>query len=670
MIGIFVSLILLVLAIFVYYNDLRARQYRWLFCLRILVVLFLGFILIGNIISFTFMRSPKVPLIWLIDVSPSMKDKLSQAKECLLNFAKTKYKAEYLAFADSVFGLAKIENLVIQGSKTDIAKALATAKKRNPGALVLLSDGQHNTLSDPVKVAQTLPFLVYSVGVGETARHDVAIRNLIVRQQVYLGETTECIIRIQSQGLGNKKAKVTLLEQSQELQQKEIILSEPLIEQELIFQIVPNEIGRRFYKIKITEFAEEENLANNQKEFSIQVLKSKMKVIYLSNAPSYNTRFILNALKSEMTEFLPVIAFQGNRFQTPTERGMQDFAFKLDCDVLIVDNLDASQLPVGISNQIQKYVLDGGGVLILAGERFRLNPILALLAPFVHNQKVIRKEVFFKLTEQGIGVPIFFQDGENLLANTPPLLGVMEVKEPQEGTKVWAIADPLNIPLIGYRKFGKGKVIEITGFPLWRFGFYGKDLEKPQEKFKRFLNQVNRFLALKEFEQFTLVTDQAVYSLGEKATFTFYAYQDDGRPYSGLDVNLIIDSTKIPMVEIGDGIYEKTLDALPPKDYIVKAICQFDTIKLGEAKTEFKVTETNIEMIDTRLNAELLRRIAQATGGEYFDLKSFLQDQYEFTLAQYRKTVQFNPRQSPYLYLILVGLFLIELYFRKRRGLM
>lgn len=669
MIGIFISLILLVLAILVYRKDLKKKDYRWLFIFRILVIIFLSLILIGNIIAFTLTKSPSVPLLFLIDVSPSMSEKLSQAKDFLIQF-KPKTKTQYFAFADSVFGPKSIEGLVIQGSKTDIAQALNTAKKKSPGAVVILSDGQHNALSDPVKTATDLPFPVYTLGLGKTAEHDVAIRTVRVPKQIYSGETTDCVVRIQSQGLGNKKAMVSLWQNSKVLQQKETTLSDKLIEQEISFPIIPTEIGRQLYKIKVTEFAEEENRLNNEKEFSLQVLKSKMKVVYLSNAPSYNTRFILSALESEMVSVLLVIAFQGNRFQIPTSRGMQDFAFKLDCDVLILDNLNANQLPAEVGDQIQRFIANGGGVLILAGERFSTNPQLAPILPFVHNQRIVRKEIFFKLTEQGIAVPIFFAEGDNLLDNTPPLLGIIEVKEIPKETRVWATANPSDIPLIGYRKFGKGKVIEINGFPIWRLAFYGKDLAIAQQRFKKFLNQINRFLALKDFEMFTLTTDQPVYRAGEKVTFTFYAYQEDGRPYSGLDVNLIIDQSKIPMVEISEGIYEKTIEALPPKDYSVKAICQSDTIKLGEAKTEFKVSETNIEMIDTRLNSELLRQIAQVSGGEYFDLVSFPKDQFEFNYARYRKTVRFDPRRSVYLYLIIVGLFLIELYLRKRRGLM
>ncbi|MEO0115373.1 MAG: hypothetical protein ABIK93_07835 [candidate division WOR-3 bacterium] len=669
MIGIFGSLILLVLAILVYRKDLKTKDYRWLFIFRILLIIFLSLILIGNIIAFTFTKSSSVPLLFLIDVSPSMSEKLSQAKDFLIQF-KPKTKTQYFAFADSVFGPKSIENLVIQGSKTDITQALNTAKKKSPGAVVILSDGQHNTLSDPVKTAAALPFPVYTLGLGKTAEHDVAIRTVRVPKQIYSGETTDCVVRIQSQGLGNRKAKISLWQGSKELQQRETTLSDELIEQEISFPIIPTEIGRQLYKIKVTEFAEEENRLNNEKEFSLQVLKSKLKVIYLTNAPSYNTRFVLSALESEMVSVLPAIALQGNRFQIPTSRGMQDFAFKLDGDVLILDNLNARELPLEVINQIQSFIANGGGVLILTGEKFSINPQLMPIMPFVHNQRIIRKEIFFKLTEQGIAVPIFFAEGDNLLDNTPPLLGIIEVKEIPKETKVWATADPLDIPLIGYRKLGKGKVIEINGFPIWRLAFYGKDLAIAQQRFKKFLNQINRFLALKDFEMFTLTTDQPVYRAGEKVTFNFYAYQEDGRPYSGLDVNLIIDQSQIPMIEIGEGIYEKTIEALPPKDYSVKAICQSDTIKLGEAKTEFKVSETNIEMIDTRLNSELLRQIAQVSGGEYFDLASFPKDQFEFNYARYRKTFRFDPRQSVYLYLIIVGLFLIELYFRKRRGLM
>ena len=75
-------------------------------------------------------------------------------------------------------------------------------------------------------------------------------------------------------------------------------------------------------------------------------------------------------------------------------------------------------------------------------------------------------------------------------------------------------------------------------------------------------------------------------------------------------------------------------------------------------------------MVETGLNSDLLKRIAQASGGEYYDAASFPVNNFEITLAKYHTTFRFDPRRSVYLYVILAGLFLIELYFRKRRGLM
>jgi hypothetical protein len=671
LIGIFISLILLALVILVYRKDLKNRNYGWLFIFRLLVIIFLGLMVIGNIIAFTFYQSPKIPLLVLTDVSPSMKDKINQTQTFLTQFKSiNKYKTQYFTFADSLFGSQKTDSLSIQGNRTDIAKALIMAKRKGPGAILLLSDGQQNALFDPIAVASELSFPVYTIGLGRTSEKDVSIRTLSAPKQIYLGETANVIVRIMSQGLGSKKAKVSILQGTKELQQQTITLSDAASEQELNFRIIPTEVGKNIYKVIVSSFEEEVNLLNNEKDFGITVLKSKLKVMILSNSPDFNLRFLIGALKSELIEVVPVFAFQGNRFQTTTERGIIDFAFQLNCDVLIMDNFDASQVSADISNQIQKFVEDGGGLLVLWGEIARFNQTLSSILPFVHNQRIIHKEVFIKLTDQGVTVPIFFDGGENLLDNTPPLLGIGEVKEPQKETQVWATADPLGTPLIGYRKSGQGKVIEITGFPIWRWGFYGQDLENEQKKFQKFLIQTVRFLALKDFERFELETDQPVYSAGEKVTFTFQAYQEDGRPWQGLDVSLIIGQEEIPMVEITSGIYEKTVEALLPKDYTVKAVAKLDTLQVGQTRADFRVSETNIEMVETGLNSDLLKRIAQASGGEYYDAASFPVNNFEITLAKYHNTFRFDPRRSVFLYVLFAVLFLTELYFRKRRGLM
>lgn len=672
MIGIFVSLILLALVILVYRKDLKAKNYGWLFIFRILVIIFLSLILIGSILTYTFSRSPKIPIIFLTDVSPSMTDKFKPAKELIADFKQTtKYKTHYLSFSDSILDIIVNDSLSVQGTKTDIAKTLNLVKEKKPGAVILLSDGQHNTLSNPIQIAADLPFPVYTIGIGKTSEPDVSIRRLNAPKQIYLSETAKVVVRITSQGLGNQRAKVGLIQKNKELQKQEIKLSEAQTEQELKFAIVPSEIGKMFYKIKTTGFEEEDNLLNNEKEFVLNVLKSKLKIFLLSNSPNYNTRFLLASLKSGIFEVSPIIAFQNNQFQIITEQGKKNFNFRLDCDVLILDNFAANRLSTDINNQIKRFVQNEGGLLVLWGEKTRFNQTLAEILPFTPSNKINRKETFIKLTSQGFTVPIFFDKGENLLENTPPLLGMAEPKEVQPKAQIWAKTDPLEIPMIGFNKFGKGKVIEITGFPIWRLGFYGTNLNNAQERFQKLISQICRFLALKEFEMFSLDSDQPIYQAGEKITFNFYAYNEDGSPWQGLDVNLIIpNQNPIPMIDIGSGIYEKTIEALPAQDYTVKAIAKLDTLKVGEANTEFKVSETNIEMVETRLNSELLKNIARESGGEYFDAANFPTTGFDFNLAEYQAIFRFDPRRSPYLYVILVGLFLIELYFRKRRGLM
>ncbi len=609
----------------------------------------------------------------MVDDSPSMNEKVSQVRDFLSSFKSvTKHKTQSYAFADSLLGLIKTDSIIIQGNRTDIAKSIKMVEVKKPGALVILSDGQNNAFTDPIQVSSQTPFPIYTIGFGRISEQDIGIRRLNAPRQIYLGETANVVLRITSQGFGSQRAKVSLYQGNSVLKNQEILLTDNLTEQELVFRLAPNEIGKMLYKVVINKHQNEDNLSNNEKEFGMTVLKSKLKIIVLSNSPSYNTRFLINTLKSEMFDISPVIAFQNNPFQMITDQGKRDFVFKLDCDVLILDNFDANRVSPDISNQIKKLVNDCAGILILWGEKSRMNPTFSDFLPFINNQRIVRKEIFTKLTDQGISVPIFYDQGENLLENTPPLLGLADIKDISKDAQIWAVAEPAGTPLIGFKKFGKGKVIEVSGFPIWRFGFYGNDLESAQKKFRQLLTQICRFLALRDFDRFSLKTDQSVYPSGENITFTFQAYQEDGKPWQGLDVNLVLSNEpdKIPMIEIASGIYEKTIKALSANNYIVRAVAMLDTQKVGEAKTEFGVSETNIEMIDTNLNSDLLERIAQVSGGEYFNAADFPATGIDFNLVKYQTAFKLDPRRSPYLYVILAVLFLIELYFRKRRGLM
>lgn len=225
---------------------------------------------------------------------------------------------------------------------------------------------------------------------------------------------------------------------------------------------------------------------------------------------------------------------------------------------------------------------------------------------------------------------------------------------------------------MAFSRNGQGKVLEIAGYPLWRFGFSAGAVASGNDGLYRFLTNAVRFLALKDVEAFRLSSDKLDYYAGEPISLLLQATSEDGRPWQGLDARLTIPDAKvsIAMTEKATGLYEAIVEGLAPGNYQAKADVFLSDKPLGSAGHDFLVSELSLELTETSLHDDLLRRIAAASGGEYVAYDSLAAKGLNVKFAQYRRLMVFDPRLNRYLFLLIAGLFVLEIFLRKRRGMM
>jgi len=165
---------------------------------------------------------------------------------------------------------------------------------------------------------------------------------------------------------------------------------------------------------------------------------------------------------------------------------------------------------------------------------------------------------------------------------------------------------------------------------------------------------------------------------GESVIFTGKAYGEDNRPLDGADISVMVSEAetkkevqKLPLLSQGNGRYEGTAQLLPPGNYLFQAVGALGTQRFGEDKGEFGVEAMNLEYDQTGLNPDLLKALAKATGGRYYDESSTPVLFHDLTLtAQPRKTArELDLWDHPILFLLLLALLLAEWAIRKWVGL-
>jgi len=614
----------------------------------------------------------------LVDASKSINagENISSIKQIIDKIQEQPYRKQFFSFTDSI---GPIENYQkADGKRTDIAQALNFTQKNRPGAIVLISDGQHNSKYDPTVNAKSIKAPIYTVGIGSEKKQDLIIQSIRKPIKSFLGDTVEITSRIRNKGFENRQTKVNLQYKGKNIASKDVLFSGKDVIQEVNFKVIPETTGKVSYTALIDNLPDEADYMNNRKDFSVEVLKNRWQIVYLTNAPSFNSRFIIsipensNSPVSKSTDsfsVIPIIGFVGRDLkmfqETPIDKALQN------ADVVILDDINESDLNVDIIVKLRNLIDQNKGFLVLAGENFKPGALLKEIMPFEFTTNNIqRKDIFIELTDVGTGMPIFFTgNGEYLLDNTPPLWGANVAQNTKSDAVVWITSKEKSIPLMGYRFYKNSKIVLMTGFPFWRLGFSAIETERTKQRFDQFLKNLMRFLAIKEANAFKLETDKPNYLNGENIIFNLLATTPDGRSWTDLDISVEISQIKVslPLYEISAGIYEGETEALIPGTYQVEASVTKDGKLIGKAKTTCSVTQQSIEDI-TGLDSDLLMKLSNSTGGRYYSISEFLNESFAPNIIKYKRTLSFTFHNNRYIYIIITVLFGILLFLRKKRG--
>ncbi|MEO0091195.1 MAG: vWA domain-containing protein [candidate division WOR-3 bacterium] len=669
---IFISLLLIGLLIFLYFKERIFSGFKLPLFLRILVLVFLILVLIGSVLRFSFTRQAKIPILVLVDASKSMSssDNPQIIEQVISKIRQTNTRKKLFSFADSVGKHFDYQNPT--GERTNIARALGFAQKQMPGAIVLISDGQHNYGSDPVNLAKSSTCPIYTIGIGREQKNDLSIEYLRYPLKCYQGDTIDIYARIRNQGFNNQLVKVSLFRKEQPIASQTVPLVQSNLLQEVDFKIVAETSGRLNYSLKIESLPDEESYLNNRKNFTIEALKSRWQILYFTNTPSYNTRFIISALNADKNLIVyPIISFMSNTTKSLTGQPL-DKIFA-DADVLILDNISEAQLDNTIRNYLINWHKQSKGILVLVGESFKPQIFLNEISPFRFDKiNISRKEYFFDLTVPGLTSTLFTTPtGTNILDNTPPLWGICVPSDIKPEAVVWAKSKPDSLPMIGYWKYKNSKIILVSAFPFWRIGFSAIETDRASQQFQNLLTNFMRFLAIKDVENFRLVTNKTSYLAGEEIVFNLIATTPDGKPWQGLDIKIPIPNTKIslPLYELSAGNYEGTFQAFSPGTYELEAQITQNNKPIGTVKTTLTINEQSVEDL-VGLNSDLLQKIAQASNGRYYTPEEFLKETFAPQLAKYQRRFSLALSYNPIIYGLIAILFSIGLFLRKKRGLL
>jgi hypothetical protein len=715
-IGLFVLAILL--AFLTYkrtYPPISKRKKTLLLSLRMVALFSLFLILSEPILTIVrrFVQKPVVAI--LVDTSKSMMFKGTQVsrKEELEDLLKSdpleklssKAELQTYGFADTIFPLnLKGELPDSLGKATSIGEAVKSVEDKledkNLRGIVILSDGANNLGTDPVFVAKSKNVPVYTCGIGEyTPPKDIAIERIVYNDIGYVDNKIPIQVDISQVGFDKLKVPVSIKKISKggekETQaQENLTLSASGGTQALELAITPKEEGIHQYELTVPPQKEELIKENNRRIFSIKVLKSKIKVLLVSGSLNWEYAFLKRALEKDKNIDLKSLVYGKNK-SAIIGRFPQSEKEASQFDILIfVDppNFIFAQY----KNQINDFVFkNGGSALFLLGKDFMETKAFmeaGSILPFHLEGATIRylsTDLTLELTSEGRLHPVtrlVENSEENLKVweELPPFLRVVILGSASTDAVTLATfknpsGNGIISPSMVVRNYGKGKMMVATVTPFWRWDFLLWGIGKDNQSYQKLWNNSIRWLVTREdMDLINILTDKKIYKSGERINFYAKIFDQNYQKIKDASVLLKIkteaaaDSEMLSLSQDQMGDYTGTLRSLSPDKYLFEGEVFRDGTRIGSKKGEFTVEEYSLEDADLNTDFDLLKRMAEASGGKFYEKDQIgnLVTDLELVEKQEERTKEIQLWNHPILLILFIGCLSAEWAIRKRAQLL
>ncbi len=654
----FVVLILLSLLLYFKTNPPLPLHFRILLGgLRVIAMLALIGALFEPVISFSREYNRNVRVAVLLDKSSSMDrqepDKSRAARlDSLMScpdFSRLKASAdvETYYFGENVDQSSDLVNR----DKTALGEALHELSRRElaePSDFwFLFSDGNSNSGRQPADAARGLSVPVYSIDMAQDAgSFDVALSAVDFNPVVFVGQKTEMKVKLNWHSARGQRFTVQLRHDTRILDESHYTLSQEDGLGEVTLSYVPAEPGQRLLQVQIPILEEEETGENNQRTVAVKVLKSRLTILLVTAHPDYEVGFLNRYLKQSEKYDVDLIVTgpkAGNLFDrfpaSQTELNRYDLVILHDPEP---SSLEAYQ------EIIKSYLSErGGAIWVTMGRQFAESgpvPWFNRLLPFSQSsQRGVDYGDFHGQPAEGnlFHPAVRLADDRSgireVWADLPPFRSLVRCDQTDLTGVVLAYAsgpglDRLNIPILGYKRFGPGKLLSVAALPMWHWSFINLGFGEDDSHYGTLLEGVISWLTVPEdFDPIRIAPDKEVFNRGEQIRFEGFAFDQGFRPIPGVTGVVQImeeeshEAYEADLIEHGEGKFRALYDQVPPGRYHYKALFEKEGQVLKQREGRIQVEPFSLEEYDQDGDPSTLMAVARLSGGDYFTCQQFAQ---------------------------------------------
>lgn len=641
--------ILIFFAFYIPKKNISSKGKIFLIVLRTSVFLGIIFLFLKPVLQWTKVRnlSPKL-LVW-IDNSLSMTAHKDFSPDILMESIKnmdSELKKEnidiiYDIFSDDIESETHLlDKVVFNGLSTDISHIIKESKSKhvdeNISAAILISDGVVTKGEDPSLMEINLLFPIFTIGIGDSMlTMDPSISQIELPQFAKVGDSVE--IRAEIVPLGDGKPLEIILKENGKIIQKKMFETQlQAFNREVIFHVVPDEVGVRKYEIEI-EKANDANPYNNIRMGLLRVYSAETNIVVLNARAGFESRFLIRSFeKIENVKIYSLVETASSWIPLPLSSIIRE---KWDVVVLFGYPSDKTNMDQ-LQSIKQKIENESVPMLIIYDRPLSLERVNILVGETIIEGRVndrSKETVLVQLTWKGESHPIirdalFSYDFKDLVRSLPPI--GWPFKNLILGSGFVNLITTANLsehPVIAIRDFGEERMAVCSGMDFWRWCFMTQGSGEVDLYTKTFTGLIKWLSDTLSTSNIQMSLDKSIYLSGEPAEISGLVFDVQGKIIQSAVVKGIAISEngdEQPFAIQWDGSQFKGEIPLRLKgDYRIKVIAQFGDNELGVTEKKLTVVDQPIELSDIMQKADVLRSISYKTCGKKInidDLQSIL----------------------------------------------
>jgi uncharacterized membrane protein len=642
-----------------------------------------------------------------------VKSEFGAADRGLLKALSDRFTVRTFRFSSAATRTTQENDLTFGGSQSRLGAALSGVRQELAGlpvaGLVMVTDGADTAdaaLGEAILglKAESLP--VFTIGVGrETLSKDIQVGRVVTPKTALKGTTLMVDVVLSQSGFDGQKVTLDVEDEGTLVSTQQVSLPNAGTPASIPVRFTVNEAGPRVLRFRVTPQPGELVVENNAREALIDVRDRKEKILYFEGEPRYEYKFIRRAIpEGDNVIVTSLIRTADNKYMRQGVDGPDELiaAFPKTREELfsyrslIIGSLEAAAMTGDQLKMISEFVdRRGGGLLMLGGPRafaeggWTGTAVADVLPVVLDRSRVQPKGTVMRLTikptRAGAGTAVT-QLGANEQASAerwntlPSVTAVNRVDAVKPGATVLLMGTDetrAERPMLIFQRYGRGKTFAFLPQDSWNWQMDAK-IAVDDLTHENFWRQLLRWLVdgVPDQVEPALTTERV--EPGEGAVLTANIVDPSFVELNDAAVMATVTApdgtvSDVPMSWDGEhaGQYTATIPTKAPGWYEAKIDATRAGKSVGNAITHFRAAPGDAEYFDATMHAGTLRRIADETGGRFYDAAntSSLADDLRYTGRGVTSVEEHELWHMPIVLLLLVGLLCAEWGYRRVVGL-